>query len=56
VTLPDQREADPVHQLAADNDRAVRGCQGTDPARDLRAAVEGLTTWAGIMRASGRNT
>ena len=37
----------PVSQLAAENDRAVRGYQGIDPARELRAAVEGLTAALG---------
>ena len=61
----------PVDQLAAENDRAVRGYPGTDPARELRAEVAGfraalrqmwrrqrpdVTTWAGMLRASGRNT
>ena len=37
----------PMDQLAAENDRAVRGYQGADPARELRAAVEGFAAALG---------
>jgi uncharacterized protein (TIGR03083 family) len=36
-----------VEQLAAENQRAVRGYQGTDPCRELRAVVEAFTATLG---------
>ncbi len=33
----------PMDRLAAENERAVRGYRGTDPASELRAAVEGFS-------------